>query len=430
MSRSLGLTAAFLLAAAATAADWPQWRGPNRDGISPETGLLKSWPKDGLKPTWTAKDLGLGFGTPSVAGGKIFGMGTRGGKDGVWALQEDGGKELWFTPIDEPRNVNQNNGPGSTPTYSKGKVYAVSNHGTVARLDATTGKVDWKKNYKKDFGGKDPSWGFNDSVLIDGDKVICAPSGDKAAVAALKADTGAVLWAVDAGPVGGGAGYSSPIKVTVGGVPMYLVVLGQTAGLVGVHADTGKLLWQYNNKVAFGSVAQIPTPVVKGDKVWVSTAYAGGSALLQIVPQGKDKASVKELKTHKGNPMNHHGGMVLIGDHVYFGHGQNNGLPTCVDMNTGEKVWQFEKNLPGGSGSAAYLYADGRLYIRYQNGLLALVTPSPTEDGFKVVSSFQLPAPNEKKHSQSWPHPVIANGKLYVRDQNVLYAYDIKATTS
>jgi outer membrane protein assembly factor BamB len=412
--------------------DWPRWRGPNNDAVSTETGLLKEWPKDGPKLLWTAKGLGTGFGTPSVAGGYVFGMGSREGKDGVWAVKEADGSPVWFAPIADPRPARPNNGPGGTPTYHAGKLYAVTNNGTVARVDAATGKVEWTKNYKKDFGGGDPMWGYNDSVLVDGDKVVCAPTGSKAAMAALKADTGEVIWTADAGPVGGGAGYSSPIKVTAGGVPMYLLVTGQTAGLIGVHADTGKVLWRHT-KNAYGSTAQVPVPVVKGDKVFVSTAYGGGRALLQIVPESQEKVSVKEIKSEKGNqrgnpPMNHHGGMVLVGDHVYFGSGQNNGLPACIDMNTGEVAWVAEKNLPGGNGSAGYLYADGRLYIRYQNGLLALVEPSPKPDEFKVVSSFKLPPPVlTGTGTESWPHPVIANGKLLIRDQNVLYAYDVKA---
>ncbi|MBX9623044.1 MAG: PQQ-binding-like beta-propeller repeat protein [Gemmataceae bacterium] len=433
--RALAFVGLVAVSAAAAGNDWPRWRGPNNDAISTETGLLKEWPKAGPKVAWTAKDLGSGFGTPSVAGGFIYGMGTRDGKDGVWAVKEADGSPVWFTPVADARKANQNNGPGGTPTVAAGKLYAVTNNGTVARLDAASGKVEWTKNYKKDFGGSDPLWGFNDSALVDGDKVICSPGANKAAMVALKADTGEVAWAADAGTIGGGAGYSSPVKHAVGGVPVYLLVTGETAGLIGVRPDTGKLLFQYQKpKVVFGGVAQIPTPVVKGDKVFVSTAYDGGCAHLRLVPEGREKVAVKEVKSWKGNrqkpdpPMNHHGGMVLIGDHVYFGSGQNNGVPTCVDMNTGDIAWQAPANLPGGAGSAAYLSADGRLYVRYQNGLMALVEPSPKEEGFKVVSSFKLPTPQVPRGtgSESWPHPVIANGRMLIRDQNVLYAYDIK----
>ena len=426
--RVLSLALLSLLAASASATDWPQWRGPNRDGICTETGLLKSWPTDGPSQVWTASDLGTGYGTPSIANGKIYGTGTRDGKDGVWALNELDGKELWFTPFDAAaKTANNINGAASTPTVSGDRVYAVSGDGTVAAINANTGKLVWTKSFKKDFGTPaTPRWGFNESVLVDGDKVICAPSSAKVAVAALKASTGQVIWTVEAGPIGDGAGYSSPIKATLAGIPTYVVLLGKESGLVGVNADTGKVVWQYKNPSVFMGIAQIPTPIVSDDKVWVSTAYGGGSALLQIVPAGKNKAVVKELKTYSKEPLNHHGGMILLDGYIYFGHGQNNGIPTCVNFKTGEKVWQADRNLPGGNGSAAYLYADGLLYIRYQNGVLFLVSPSPKEDDFKVISSFKLPAPNTATNKESWPHPVIANGKLYIRDQNKLYCYNVK----
>ncbi len=427
MTPRLALLAAVVCGSLATAADWPAFRGPNRDGLSPETGLLQQWPKEGPKQVWTAKNLGLGFGTPSVADGKIFGIGTRDGKDGVWALKESDGSEVWFTPFADPTKVRNNtNGPGGTPTYHDGKVYAVSLGGTLVCLDAEKGKEQWKKSYVTDFGGKVPAWGYNDSPLVDGDKLICAPCGGKAAVVALKLKDGEVVWKTDAGTIGDGAGYSSPLKATFNKVPMYVVLLGDKAGVVGVSAETGKVLWQYTGKAAAGGVAQIPIPIVKDDKVWVSCSYGGGAALLQIVPKGTDGFEVKELKAYKIDALNnHHGGMVLVGDHVYFGHGRNDGNPVCVDFKTGEIKWGPEKNAAGGSRSAAVLAADGRLIFRYENGVMVLIEPNPKE--LKVVSSFKLPkADQPQPHDKSWPHPVIVNGKLLVRDQTVMYCYDVK----
>jgi outer membrane protein assembly factor BamB len=424
------ITAGMLTASVTLAEDWPGFRGPNRDGICKETGLLQSWPKDGPSLVWTAKNLGLGWGTPSIAEGKVFGIGTRNGKDGIWAVAEKDGKELWFTPFADPPAAktlgNQTNGPAGTPTYDKGKLYVVSHGGTLGAFDAAKGKQLWSKNYISDFGGSLPRWGFNDSVLIDGNKLICAPGGPKAAVAALDPATGKTLWTTDAGDVGGGNGYSSPIKATFGNVPMYVILTGQKAGLLGVHAETGKVLWQYKNTPAAGGVAQIPIPIIKGDLVWVSCSYNGGSALLQIVPAGKDKFEVKELKAYKKPELNnHHGGMVLVGDYIYFGHDQNQGFPVCVEFKSGEIKYKEGKMPAGGAGSAAVLYADGRLYYRYQNSTMVLLEPSPDE--VKLVSSFKLPAPDQKSYPQSWPHPVIANGKLYIRDQNVMYAYNLRA---
>ncbi|MBN9522074.1 PQQ-like beta-propeller repeat protein [bacterium] len=408
--------------------DWPQWRGPNRDGKSKETGLLKSWPKEGPPKLWTVGGLGTGFGTPSVAAGMIFVMGTRDGKDGVFGLTEADGKEVWFTPLDPTKNPNQNNGPGGTPTYHAGKVYAVSNVGTVAALDAKTGKVAWTRSYQKDFGAGVPSWGFNDSPLVDGDKLICAPSGSKGALAALNLKTGDTMWATPVNPIGGGAGYCSPVKMTVGATPTYVCLLGDKSGIVGVHAASGKLLWQYKEQGAIGSVAQIPTPVVYENKVWVSCSYTrpGGAALLELKPTGADKIDVKVLKTYEKPELNnHHGGMILVGKHVYFGHDQNKGFPACVDITTGEIAYKDEKMPPGSGGSVAITFADGRLYYRFQNHLMALVEPDPT--GFKMVSSFRLPEPSNK---ESWPHPVVANGRLLIRDQEKLHCFNVKATTN
>ena len=440
-SRFTPLALVLVGGAAATAADWPTFRGPNRDGVCAETGLLKSWPEGGPKLLWTAKNLGLGWGTPSFAGGVIYGVGGRDGKDGVWALKEADGTELWFRPFAANAGglFPQSNGPASTPAVHNGRLYTVSADGTVSCLSAKDGSEVWSKSYVKDFGavasGRDGvAWGYSDSVLADGDHVICTPAAKGAALVALKADTGEVVWKADAGPIGApdsrgfqpGQGYSSPVKATLGGVPQYLVLLGNGSGLVGVHAGTGKVLWQYKGTAATGGVAQIPMPVVKDDRVWVSCSYAGGAALLQIVPSGSQAFEVKEVKTYKQPQLNnHHGGMVLVGGHVYFGHDRNGGSPVCVDFQTGDIKWGPEKSPAGGQKSAAVLAADGRLYFRYENGVLVLVEPSPEE--LKVVSSFKLPTADQRSHPQSWPHPVVVNGKLYIRDQNVMYCYDVKA---
>lgn len=417
------LAAGLLFASTALAEDWPTFRGPNRDGICKETGLLQSWPKDGPSKVWTVKNLGLGYGTPTIADGKIFGMGTRDGKDGIWALKESDGSELWFTPIDDPRKTNQNNGPSGSPTFDGGKLYAVSSNGKFVCLNATDGKEVWKKDYS-DYGGKVPQWGFTDSPLVDGKNVICVPTGGKAAVVAFEKVTGKEVWKTEiAGGVGGGAGYSSVVKATVAGSPMYVLLTGDKAGVVGINPTSGKMLWQYNGQAAAGGVAQVPIPVVNKDRVWVSSSYKGGAAMLEIKAAGKDKFTVKELKAYKKPELNnHHGGMVQVGDYIYFGHDQNQGNPVCVDAKTGEIKWGPDKSPAGGSGSAAVLFADGRLYFRYQNGMLVLIEPSPEQ--LKVVSSFKLPEPSGK---ESWPHPVIANGKLYIRDQDKLHCFSVKA---
>jgi outer membrane protein assembly factor BamB len=423
------IAAALLFASAALADDWPTFRGPNRDGVCKETGLLQAWPKQGPPKVWTVSGLGIGFGTPIVADGKIFGLGTIGGKEVVWALNEADGSVVWTLPIDDPRpKTNQNNGPSGSPTYDAGRLYAVSSKGRLVCVQAKDGKLLWKKEYLADFGAKGlPAWAFTDTPLVDGDHVICVPTSAKAAVAALKKDTGKVVWQTEVpGGVGDGAGYSSVVKATLAGKPMYVVLLGNKAGVVGINPENGKLLWQYNAKPATGGVAQVPMPVVYKNHVWVSSSYSGGAALLEISADGTDRFTVKELKKYsKPELNNHHGGMVQVGEYVYFGHNQNDGNPVCVDLNTGEIKWGPERNPAGGAGSAAVLYADGRLYFRYQNHVLVLIEPSPEQ--LKVISSFRLPEPSSL---QSWPHPVIANGKLYIRDQDKLHCFNVKADKS
>ncbi len=425
--RSLASLACLLLASIASAAepkpfDWPQWRGPDRTGVSKETGLLKSWPKDGPPKLWTVTGCGEGFSSIAISGGVIYGTGLKDGKEVAWALNEADGKELWSTPFaDNGQPGGPSKGPNSTPTVQDGRVYLLSSAGFLACLDAKTGKEIWHVDYKKDLGGKMMSgWGYSESVLIDGDKLICTPGGDKAAVVALKAATGEVIWKSEISKAGG-AGYASPIKATINKVPMYITLLGKSGGFVAVHADTGKLLWQYN-KVANGT-ANIPTAIVKGDLVWCSTGYGdGGAALLKVKAEG-DTATVEEIKRYSsGELQNHHGGMVLVGDYVYFGSAHNQGHPACVEFKTGEIMWKENRGAEGGNGSAAVVCADGMLYYRYQNAVVVLMEAN--SEGQKVAGSFKIPEPSGKA---SWQHPVVANGKLYLRDQDKLHCFDVKA---
>lgn len=411
--------------------DWPQWRGPNRDGVSADKDLLQKWPEGGPKKLWTISGVGGGYSTPSVSGGLIYGMGKQGGdpskkKGGggtehVWARKEADGSPVWSTPVAEAANVGYGEGGRSTPTIANGKVYAVTMGGDLVCLDAKSGDLIWKKNYVKDFGGAIQSWGFSESVLVDGETVIGTPGSSKAALVKLKADSGSVIWQSEVKSPGGAGGYSSPIKATIDGVEMYINLLGKTGGVVGVDAKSGKLLWQYNR--IMNGTANIPTVIVKGNRVFCSTGYGdGGSALLELKKDG-DKFAVEELKYHSAKQLqNHHGGMVLVGDHIYMGRGHNNGLPTCVEFKSGTVTWAEEAGAGKGSGSGCVIYADGMLYFRYQNGVVALV--KATSSGFELAGRFEIP---QKSDKPSWPHPVVANGKLFIRDQDKLHAFDVKA---
>jgi outer membrane protein assembly factor BamB len=409
-----------LMSADARTFDWPQWRGPNRDGVSAETGLLQEWPKGGPPKAWTVKGCGSGYASVVVAEGFIYGGGRKGKQDCVWCLNEKDRSEVWNTPFADADQGSKEEGVRGTPTVAGGRVYCVSGGGVLACLDAKTGKELWKKSYVKDFGGGVQSWGYCDSVLVDGDAVICTPCASKAAVVALKAKDGEVIWQTEVKKAGGAGGYASPVKMTVGKTDTYVTLLGKDGGVVGVDAKTGKPLWQYTR--IMNGTANIPTPVVKGDLVWCSTGYGdGGSALLQVKESG-GKFEAKELKYYKSNELqNHHGGMVLVGDHVYLGNAHNSGHPACVEFKTGKIAWKEEKGAGGGNGSGSVVYADGCLYFRYENAKVALVKADPKE--FKLLGSFDIP---DKSGAPSWQHPVVANGKLYLRDQDKLHCFDVK----
>ncbi len=401
-----------------TARAWPQFRGPNRDNRSLETGLLREWPQDGPRLLWNSKTInkgkgvGRGYSSVSVAGGRIFTIGDRGKDDLVFALDEASGRELWATRIAQ----GQGDGPRSTPTVDGDRVFALSRQGELVCLDAASGSVRWRKSFKKDLGGRMMSgWDYSESPLVDGDRLIVTPGGDDAALVALDKRNGEVIWKAKM-PNCGGAGYASVVVAEVGGVRQYVTLFRK--GLVSVRARDGKMLWCYE-RIANGT-ANIPTAIVKGDLVFTSTGYGTGAALLRMVPTGDGGVTVQEEYFLKGNKLqNHHGGMVLVGDYLYGGHGHNNGMPFCLDVKAGTFKWGPVRG--PGTGSSTVLYADGKLYYRFENGVMALVEATPR--GYHLISSFQLP---NYTGTPSWAHLVIANGRLYVRGNDVLLCYDLR----
>jgi outer membrane protein assembly factor BamB len=399
--------------------DWPQWRGPNRDGISTETGLLKEWPTNGPPLAWRIKGLGRGMATVSIANGRIFtqGAANKNGQRGVYvtALNLTDGKEIWSTAVTPDRE----SAPNGTPTVDGKFLYVVGKDGDIACLETDTGKLVWKKNFPADFNGKCMSgWGYSESPLVDSDRLICVPGATDAVIAALNKRTGESVWKSEIPKLGSkgqdGAGYTGVVVSEGAGVKQYVTLIGR--GLVGVRAADGKYLWGYN-KIANGT-ADIPTPIVKGDYVFGSSGYGdGGSALLKLT-KSADGVKAEEVYYLTAKELqNHHGGMILLGDHIYLGHGHNNGFPTCVEFLTGKVVWGKERG--PGTGSAAIVYADGHLYFRYQDATMALIEATPKE--YRLKGSFRLAS----KLGESWPHPVIHDGKLYIRDQDVLLCYTV-----
>ncbi len=402
--------------------DWAQWRGPHRDAVCTETGLLKTWPKGGPPLLWNARtvngkvNVGTGMSSVAIAAGKIFTLGDRDGKGNIICLDEATGKVLWVTPFSPKYN---DHGPRSTPTVDGNRVYAFSPHGILACADAKDGTILWRKDLKADFGGHMMSrWNYSESPLVDGDKLVITPGGKKAGMLALNKATGAAIWKC-AFPRDTGAGYASIVIAEAGGVRQYVTIVGPQLGLIGVEASSGKFLWNYK-KVANGT-ANIPTPLVRGDLVFASTSYDRGAVLLMLVPGTEGGIDAKEQYWLDFRTLqNHHGGMVMVGDYVYGGHDHGQGHPFCLHLKTGEFAWGPIHDHAGG-GSAAVLYADGRIYFRYQNNTMALVEASPK--GYHVAGTFQLP---KGTSSPGWQHPVIHNGKLYIRANDQLYCYDIK----
>jgi outer membrane protein assembly factor BamB len=423
----LGLAVAGIaVAALAGADDWPQWRGPNRDGRSPSEGLLQSWPDGGPPVAWRASGLGAGYSTVSVAGDRIFTMGDLEDGQHVLALSRDDGAHLWKRKIGPSWPEENFPGPRSTPTVDGERVYALGTDGDLVALDAASGEPVWHRNLKSDFGGAQMlaqgkvDWRFAESVLVDGDRLVVTPGASDATLVALNKHSGEELWRTavpELGEAGGdGAGYSSAVVSEACGVRQYVQLLGR--GVVGVEAETGRFLWGYN-RVA-NKVANIPTPIVDGDRVFATSGYGTGAALLEIACEG-DGVEAREVYFLPPETMqNHHGGVVLHDGYLYTGTGHNRGFPLAVELETGAVAWGPIRN--AGKNSAAVAYADGHLYMRYQNGLMLLVEATPEE--YREKGSFMIPDVVE----ESWAHPVVVDGRLYLREQGDLHCYDIAAS--
>jgi outer membrane protein assembly factor BamB len=388
----------------ARAEDWPQWRGVNRDAISHEKGLLQEWPKAGPKQAWKATGLGKAYSSVAVANGRIFTMGDLEGPEkgeAVIALQASGGKKIWSAKVGEPWS---DGGPRCTPTVDGDRVYGLSPHGDLVCFTTAAGKELWRKDLQKDFGGHMMSgWGYSESPLVDGDKLICTPGGKEATLIALDKKTGKVIWKCQV-PGGDGAAYSSIIAADIDGQRQYVQFLGK--GVVGVAAKDGKFLWRYDRPA--NGTANCATPIVHDHFVFASSDYGTGGALAKIA-KGSKAEIVYDTKSMK----NHHGGMVLVDGYLY---GANSGSLACLDFETGKVMWEEGK---AGKGSIAY--GDGMLYYRGEGGKMLLVEANPK----KYVERGRFDQP-DRKGAPAWPHPSLANGKLYLRDQDVLLCFDIK----
>ena len=415
---SLWLLAALPLAARSNERDWPTFRGAARTAIAPDTGLLSSWPKDGPELLWETDGMGRGYSSPAIADGRIYTMGdglsiAPDSDEYLVCVNQADGKVLWFSKTGPAwtNGLSPWQGSRSTPTVDGDHVYVVTPHGELINFSIDGPEV-WRKNLEEDFSGKKADgWGYSESVLIDGDLLICTPGGPEKTMVALNKESGSPVWACSL-PGDRGAGHASIVISNVGGTKVYVQTTG--TGVMGVRASDGKLLWDYEVP---RTTAVIPTPIVKDDLVFATFGYNTGGLLLRQIPTA-DGVKIEEVYPLNTKLQNKHGGVVLMGDYLY-GDSGDGGNPFCADLMTGEIQWKARN--ASGKRSASVAAADGHLYFRYQNGTMTLVEANPEE--FNEVGSFQVPGSGDRP---SWAHPVIADGKLYLREDDKLLCYALK----
>ena len=397
---------------------WPQWGGPNRDHKSQSTGLKQEWASGGPKLVWTLDSAGMGYSSLAVTEGRGYSLGARDGKNFAFCIDASTGKEIWRTETgaavpDEAYNSGWGTGPRSTPTVLADRVIVLDDAGNCCCLKKDDGKLHWKVNLITDLGGSMPKWGFSESPLVDGQRVIVTPGG-KNFLTGLELSTGKPVYRT--------SGYEevphyvSVIKHAVDGIDCYTTACGK--GLVSFAVDDGRLLWT-NDKTGAGT-ATIPTPIVNGNYVYHTAAYDTGCVLMKLSANGK-KVEAEQVYANK-NQLNHHGGVVLVGDNV-FGFKSKGGW-ICQDFMSGEVKYQGRVEKESG-GSVAF--ADGRLYVYGEStGNCYLVEPSSQD--WVVKGQVELPAKSklDRRKGQIWAHPVIAEGKLFLRDLDLMYAFDIK----
>ena len=384
---------------AQTAALWPQWRGPNRDGISKETGLLKQWPAEGPPLAWKVTGAGRGYSSFSISNGKLYTMGLRGDREFVVAFDVASGKEAWATAHGSAFRNDRGDGPRGTPTVDGDRVYALGGDGDLSALDARTGKIIWTKNVLKEFGGSNITWGISESPLVLGNKLLVNPGGPNASIVALNKADGSVIWKSQSDR----AGYSSGIPVEINGATQ--VVFFTSERVVGLDSKEGHLLWGYSRPS--NNVANVATPIVRANRVFISSDYGAGGGVVEIKPDNK----AQEIWFTK-DMRNHHSSSVLIGDYLY---GFSSAILTAIKFDTGEIAWRDRS-----VGKGSLVYADGHLYCFSENGVVGLVEASPA--GYKEKGRFRIP----QDSLPTWTHPVVAGGRLYLRDQDTIYAFDVK----
>lgn len=384
--------------------DWPQWQGPERTGLSPETGLLQSWPAGGPPMVWSISNLGEGYGSIAIQGEHVFVQGAKDGSSVVFCLNRADGKTVGMVALGPRLDQDRGGGPRATPTVDGDRIYALSENGDLGCIKPKDGSFLWRRNILKDFNGRNPHWLLSESPLMDGDRLIVTPGGPGACVVALDKMSGKTVWTSK--ELSDPAGYSSCVVADVQGVRT-IMTLTALAG-VGVRASDGKLMWRYE-KVA-NRTANIATPVFHDNKVFYTSAYGTGGALLGLTAQGSE---VKATEIYFSRDMqNHHGGVVLVNGKMF---GYSNAILTCMDFASGKVMWRDRA-----VGKGTLTYADGQLYLLSENNVAGLADASP--DGYRERGRFQIP----DQGRPSWAHPVVCGGKLYLRNQAMLMCYNLR----
>jgi hypothetical protein len=401
LGRAMGVTATAVLLAGVvlSAADWPQWRGPRRDGIAAETGLLKTWPAEGPPLVWRASGAGNGYSSFAVAGGRLYTLGAKGPQEYLIAYDVATGKPTWETPIGERLSQDRGDGPRGTPTLDGNRLYAIGGRGDLACIDVASGKKIWGVSFPGTFSASIPNWGYSESPLVVGDRVIANAGGADASIVAFDKASGKVLWKSGSDR----AAYSSAVVHEAGGVRQAIFFTASNA--LGVDVASGRILWNYDR--ANNRTANVSTPVLRGDRVFISSDYGTGGGLLQLSPGGaKELYFTADMRTH-------HNTGVLVGDHLY---GFSSAILTAMKFDDGTIAW---KNRSVGKGSL--VAAEGQLYLFSENGVVGLADAAP--DAYQERGRFQI----KSGSLPTWSHPVVSGGRLYLRDQDTIYAYDVKA---
>jgi outer membrane protein assembly factor BamB len=403
ISASIIILAWTSLTVSQTNGEWPQWRGANRDGISNETGLLKQWPEGGPALVWKAKGAGFGYSSFSISRGRLYTMGLRGEREFIIAFDTVTGKEVWATPHGSAYRNDRGDGPRGTPTIDGDKIYALGGDGDLSCLDLKSGRIAWTMNILKKFGGSNLRWGISESPLIIGEKLLVNAGGPGASIVALNKQDGSVIWKSQSDK----AGYSSAIQIEAEGKSQ--VVFFTNTRVVGLSLADGGLLWEYPR--AANNVANASTPIARGNRVFMASDYGTGGGLVEI-KSGAKGVTAEEIYFTK-DMRTHHSTAVLVGDYLY---GFSSSILTAMRFDTGEVAWKDRS-----VGKSSLVYADGHLYCLSENGVVGLVEATP--EGYREKGRFNIPQEN----LPTWAHPVVAGGRLYLRDQDTIYAYDVRA---